>query len=292
MKKYLSALWGIVFLLLLVNFAEHDAEKVEITQTEKKGENEEIEEVEEIKPKRNGFYPGSDGYLEQIFSEQDKQALLQVSSMEEEEIYSFLQGPKSWKEKISWSGEWCKFGVEGNPFGGFGCGLCCLANIYDTLTPYEVSPWDMYEYAILVTDYRPSGKAGAIDWKPMKKVLNYCGFSCNIYRKSKTYEEFREEMAQMKSAIVLVSSNNDSTFWRDTPGHYVNIWMYQEEDDTVFLAEPGNPENNRKRIPLRYVYDALKTKSKFQYLVVEDYLEEQNQWKADGIDERWNPPAK
>ena len=72
----------------------------------------------------------------------------------------------------------------------------------------------------------------------------------------------------------------------------MNIWLYQEEDDTVFLAEPGNPENNRSRIPLRYIYDALKTVSRFQYLAVEGYLEEDNQWKAHGIDENWNRPSE
>ena len=62
------------------------------------------------------------------------------------------------------------------------------------------------------------------------------------------------------------------------------------QDDTVFLAEPGSPTNNRTRIPLRYVYDALKTTSKFQYLLVEQYQEEENQWKESGIDENWNRP--
>ena len=97
-------------------------------------------------------------------------------------------------------------------------------------------------------------------------------------------------MEQMESAIVLISSKEDDTYWKDTPGHYVNIWLYRKEDDTVFLAEPGSPENNRSRIPLRYVYDALKTISTFQYLAVEEYQEEDNQWKADGIDELWNAP--
>ena len=98
-------------------------------------------------------------------------------------------------------------------------------------------------------------------------------------------------MELAESAIVLISSYNDDTYWQDTPGHYVNIWLYQEEDETVFLAEPGDPENNRSRIPLRYIYDALKTASRYHYLTVEDYFEELNEWKADGIDEVWNRPA-
>ena len=70
----------------------------------------------------------------------------------------------------------------------------------------------------------------------------------------------------------------------------MNIWLYRAEDGTVFLAEPGNPDNNRTRIPLRYIYDALKSISRFQYLLVESYVEEDNQWKGDGIQEMWKRP--
>ena len=56
----------------------------------------------------------------------------------------------------------------------------------------------------------------------------------------------------------------------------------------VFLAEPGDPENNRTWIPLRYVYDALKTVSSYQYLAVTKYSEGANIWKRNGIDDVWN----
>ena len=46
-------------------------------------------------------------------------------------------------------------------FGNFGCGLCCMANIYCTLTEHTCSPWDMYEYARQVSGYAPSRKIGA-----------------------------------------------------------------------------------------------------------------------------------
>ena len=46
-------------------------------------------------------------------------------------------------------------------------------------------------------------------------------------------------------------------------------------------------EINRSWIPLRYVYDALKTVSQYQYLLVQDYAEEQNQWMHDGITDAW-----
>ena len=43
----------------------------------------------------------------------------------ETDVYSFLQGPKSWGEGRAWSGEWSNQYVRGNYFGNFGCGLCC-----------------------------------------------------------------------------------------------------------------------------------------------------------------------
>lgn len=282
-KKCLSAMWVLILLLILLNMAEMDGSSGVDIQDEGDDSTVFVNERQ--------LYIGSDGYLGKILSQEDKQRLRLAFTLREEEIYTFLQGPRSWGESISWSGEWATYNIEGNPFGGFGCGLCCLANIYNTLSPYEVSPWDMCEYAMSVTDYTPTGKAGAIDWVYLKQALETCGFTCGLYRKPDTYEEFKEQMEEMKSSIVLISSSEDDTYWQDTPGHYVNIWMYQDEDDTVFLSEPGNPENNRSRIPLRYIYDALKTVSKYQYLTVDDYWEERNQWKADGIDEIWNRPA-
>lgn len=205
-----------------------------------------------------------------------------------QQVYTFLQGPKAFSEGRPWSGEWCQQVVRRNSFGGFGCGLCCMANIYSTLTPYECSPWDMYEYATTVSGYYPTRKSGAIGWGDIKTTLQKTGFSCDVYQKPATYEAFQEQMKQSKSAIVLVSSYEDDTFWKNTSGHYVNIWLYQPSTDMVFLAEPGDPERNRSWIPLRYVYDALKTVSQYQYLAVTSYSEEENDWKWNGIDEIWN----
>lgn len=204
-----------------------------------------------------------------------------------ENIYTFLQGPKSWTEGRPWSGEWCYLTVKKNAFGNFGCGLCCMANIYSSLSPYECSPVDMFEYASQVTGYYPTKESGAIGWLDMKTALQASGFACDVYNKPVSYEEFQEQMKVTKSAIVLVSSVNSDAFWKDTPGHYVNIWLYQPQTDMVFLAEPGDPLNNRTWIPLRYVYDALKTVSQYQYLAVTSYGEEQNQWKWNGIDDNW-----
>ncbi len=281
-KRFLAAMWVLVLLLALLNMAEIGEYSTENMQVD------ELDISVAITERR--LYFGSDGYLDIILSEEDKQMLVAAYEIEEEDIYSFLQGPRSWGEGITWSGEWATFQIDGNSFGGFGCGLCCLANIYDTLTMYEVSPWDMCEYAMSVTDYTPTGVMGAIDWVYMKRTLECCGFQCGLYRKPRSYKEFRNQIKEMKSAIVLVTSAEDDAYWQNTPGHYVNIWMYRDEDETVFLAEPGNPQNNRSRVPLRYIYDALKTVSKFQYLTVENYKEQRNQWREDGIDEIWNQP--
>lgn len=279
MKKYISVSVLVLFALLLFSGAKK--EMAESTVTNQTSES----EVEEVK-----LNIGVCETLGQVLSEEEKRFLMEAFRIDENEVYTFLQGPRSWSEGIPWSGEWCLFGVKGNSFGNFGCGLCCMANIYDTLSPYEVSPWDMCEYAMEVSGYAPRKKSGAIDWGNMKEVLKKCGVSCDVYYKPESYELFKQQIANAKSAVVLISSNNDDTFWKDTPGHYVNIWLYRAEDDTVFLAEPGSPTNNRTRIPLRYVYDALKTTSKFQYLLVEQYQEQENQWKKNGIDENWNRP--
>ncbi len=218
----------------------------------------------------------------------DLQVVYLTPEEQASQVYTFLQGPRAYSENLPWSGDWCQKVVRRNSFGGFGCGLCCMANIYSTLTDYECSPWDMYEYAIRATYYYPTKKSGAIGWGDMKATLKSAGFDCEVYRKPEAYEAFQQQMKETKSAIVLVSSANDDTFWKDTPGHYVNVWLYQESTDMVFLAEPGDPENNRTWIPLRYVYDALKTVSEYQYLAVTAYSEETNSWKWDGIDDNWN----
>ncbi|MBO5373798.1 MAG: hypothetical protein J6A75_13915 [Lachnospiraceae bacterium] len=205
-----------------------------------------------------------------------------------ERVYSFSQGPRAYNEGRPWGGEWCQKIVKGNSFGGFGCGMCCMANIYSTISPYECSPWDMFEYATQVTYYYPSRDGGAIGWGDIKTTLENTGFECNVHRKPGSYEYFQEVIKKSKSAIVLVSSYNDDTFWEDTSGHYVNIYLYQEDTDMVFLAEPGDLEKNRTWVPLKYVYDALKTASNFHYLTVEAYDEEKNNWKHNGIDEIWN----
>ena len=209
----------------------------------------------------------------------------------EDDIYTFLQGPRAWTSKTRWSGSWCNMELADSIFSIFGCGLCDLANIYSTLSPYECSPIDMYYYAIEVTDYSPGWGAGAIDWPYLKETLRRTGFTSKLRKKDKTYEKFQKRIKKAQTAIVLVSSYDDDTYWQDTPGHYVNIWLYNEETDKVFLADSGDPDHNRTWIPLRYIYDALASNSSYQYLVVTEYNENENTWKHNGIKERWRKPS-
>ena len=210
----------------------------------------------------------------------------------EDDIYTFLQGPRAWSSGKPWSGEWCREYAKGQYFGSFGCGFCCIANLYSTFSDYECSPLDVYQYAMEVTGYAPSRSNAAIDWGNMKVLLKKLGFQCDVYYKPATYREFQEQIKRCKSAVVLVCSANDDTFWQKIPGHYVTISLYDELTDDVFLGEPGSPTKNRTRVPLRYIYDALKTTSKFQYLMIDNYAEKNNQWKHDGIDDNWIAPEQ
>ena len=147
--------------------------------------------------------------------------------------------------------------------------------------------WDMYEYARQVSGYAPSRKIGAIGWADMKVTLRKSGFDCTLNTKPESYEQFQQEIAASQMAVVLVSSRDDDTYWKKTGGHYVSISLYDASSDQVFLGDPADPDGNRSWIPLRYVYDALKTVSQYQYLLVQDYAEEQNQWMHDGITDAW-----
>lgn len=252
--------------------------------------------VQEAETIETPLYAGVAGELfrtEMGLLEADKEALIAAAKANyhpEEKVYTFLQGPKSWGEGLEWSGEWSGAYVRGNYFGNFGCGLCCMANIYSTLTEYDCSPWDMYEYARQVSGYSPSRKVGAIGWGDMKVTLRKSGFDTELCTKPETFEEFKEQMKKAKTAVVLVCSRDDDTYWEKTGGHYVNLFLYEDETEEVFLADPGSPDRNRNFIPLKYAYDALKTASQYQYLLVYGYSEENNQWKQDGIDEAWVEP--
>lgn len=193
-----------------------------------------------------------------------------------EEIASFLQGPKSWKERRNWSGEWGESYYDGGSFGGFGCGLCCMANVYCSLTDYRCSPVDMYRYAKKKTEY---GGGGAIDWGYMKGALESAGMLCDVWRKPSKYTTFQDRIKSAKAAIVVVSSNDSQCYWKDTPGHYVTLFLYDEKKDQVFLADSGDPEHNRQWVKLSKIYKSLKTSNPWQMLLITDYNEKKDTWK-------------
>ena len=208
----------------------------------------------------------------------------------ETDIYTFSQGPKAWEAKEDFSGSWCQEYQTDQLFSVFGCGLCVLANIYSTLTPCECSPMDMFWYAQEASGYSPVSGYGAIDWPYMKQTLASVGISSTLRYKSSSYVRFRQFIERSIAAVVLISSSYDDTYWQNVEGHYVTIWLYDKETDTVFLSDSGNPAHNRQRIPLRYIYDALKKHSSFQYLAVTGVDPDGNTWQHDGISEKWNKP--
>ncbi|MBQ1394019.1 MAG: hypothetical protein IIY81_10925 [Lachnospiraceae bacterium] len=205
-------------------------------------------------------------------------------------FYSFSQGPKAWKSKKKWSGSWCNLVLNGNKFGSFGCGFCCMANIYCTLSDYSCSPVDIYKCAKRVSSYNPSPGFGAIDWNALEETLTYCGFETSLHTKPLDYSAFQTDLKANAATIILVSSQYDDSFWKNTPGHYVTIWNYDSKKDTVFLSDSGDPTRNRKTIPLKTAYKALKLTSSSQYLSVSSYNEENNNWKWNQISEEWVTP--
>lgn len=197
-----------------------------------------------------------------------------------EKIAGYLQGPKSWKERREWSGKWGKEYYDGGSFGGFGCGLCCMANIYCSLTEYRCSPLDMYEHAKKESMY---GGGGAIDWGFMKQTLASAGFTCRVGRKPSDYATFQEMIKKSMACIVVVSSNDSTCYWKNTPGHYVTLFLYDEKTDRVFLTDSGNPAHNRHWVALKKVYRSLKTANHWQYLAVTEYDKAKDKWKNNKI---------
>ena len=210
-----------------------------------------------------------------------------TKNTKEENIFTYLQGPKSWKERISWSGPWGVRFYDGGSFGGFGCGLCCLANVYSTFSSGRCTPVDMYKFSRQKTGY---GGGGAIAWDYMDTTLNKLGFNTSLRRKPRSYKNFKKQIANAKCSIVLISSNNSRCYWKNTPGHYVTIFLYNEKSGTVFLADSGNPLHNRKRIELRKIYKSLKTESEWQYLNIGHYNKNSDTWKHRKLNKRWVKP--
>ena len=259
---------------------EETEERAALKETQTEVTEEETEKARETEPETEQESDAQSG----------KPDVYDPANPVETKIYSYLQGPKAWSYKIDWSGAWCHKMIGGQEFGAFGCGLCALANIYSSLTEYECSPLEMYYYAESTTRYTAEDGIGAIDWPELKQVLKSVGITASLKHKNKTYEKFQENIAGAQTAIVLVCSDNDDTYWQNVSGHYVNIWAYDSSDDTVFLADPGNYKHNRRRIPLRYVYDALKTSGSYQYLLVSETDPDTDTWQHEEAGGRWKRP--
>ena len=110
-----------------------------------------------------------------------------------------------------------------------------------------------------------------------------------IYPPSKS-QDFKEQVSAASCSIVLISSNDSSCYWQDTPGHYVTIFLYDKETDTVFLADSGNPDHNRQKVELRKIYKSLKKASEWQYLTIGDYDSTKDTWKHRKSDGNWVKP--
>lgn len=213
--------------------------------------------------------------------EEVEQALEEEQAEEEkpeDAVFSYLQGIKSYEKGKDWSGPWCYEEAAGQQFSQFGCGLCSMANIYSSMSGKACTPLEMYEHAQEVSSYNPQGGLGAIGWDAIRVTLQKTGFTCKVGRKPSSYEEFQNIARESQCLMVLVSSEEDETFWEEMPGHYVTLWLYEAEKDEVFLADSSGPSRNRKWIPLRYAYDALKTSSPQQYLAVSSYDASEDTW--------------
>lgn len=205
----------------------------------------------------------------------------------EESIFTYLQGPRSWSEKRDWSGSWGSEFYDGGSFGAFGCGLCCLANVYSTLSNFQCTPVDMYRFAKRNTGYRGGG---AIAWEYMDSILASLGLQGSLRRKPDSYSDFQKQISEVSCSIVLVSSDASKCYWQDTPGHYVTIFLYNKKNDTVFLADSGDPGHNRRRVELRKIYKSLKVASEWQYLCIGDYNGENDIWKHKALNGEWVKP--
>lgn len=216
-------------------------------------------------------------------------ATLVPTEAPENSVYTFFQGPRAWENRLTWSGKWGKTVYDGSSFGAFGCGFCCMANIYCTQTKFKASPVDIYQYSKKHTEY---GGGGAIAWEYMQSIMERLGFQAELKMKPDSYEIFQNQIAGSETAIVLVSSYNSKCYWKDTPGHYVTVFLYDAEKDKIFLADSGDPEHNRHWVSLKKIYRSLKTESDYQFMTVGQYKESSDLWKHKKATGTWVHPEQ
>lgn len=187
-------------------------------------------------------------------------------NLTEDSICSYLQGSGSYDKGLEWSGDWCYIDAGGGKmFYSFGCGICCLTNMYCTLTGNDCDPGEMYAWAKEETSYSPGPGGGAIDWPEIDQMCKSWGIGGTLCPKPEDYSLFQQDMASATTIMVLVSSEEDDAIWQNLPGHYVNLWLYNPEDDTVFMSDSRGPATNRTRVALRDVYNALLTSDSYEY---------------------------
>ena len=195
----------------------------------------------------------------------------------EQKIFSYTQiSPEDYetttwvnyrKGNAAWNGDWAKIKAGGQEFMMFGCGICCLSNAVSTLTKEVVTPDKMYEKTRQNSSYHPESGRGAVSWSSLQTMCRYYALNVKLSRKPASYEAFVKEITAADTAIVLVDSANDRRLWWYTDGHYVGIWQYDPDTETVFVTDPST-HFNRQRVSLRDVYNALKTKSEYQYALI------------------------
>ena len=195
----------------------------------------------------------------------------------EKNIYSYVQIPQEYYENSvwtsrkkcnkGWTGDWAHIEAGGQEFTYFGCGICCISNTVSTLTEFEVDPDEMYYETKDNTGYYPESGLGAVSWGEMKTMCELYGLDAKLRQKPEDYEQFRDDAAASDTAIVVVCQNNDKRLWWYTHGHYVNVWDYDPETDSVFVTDPSM-HYNRQRVQLRDIYNALKTANPAQYMCV------------------------
>lgn len=199
---------------------------------------------------------------------EEKKAETKEEKQPEDDIYTYLQGIKSYEKGKKWTGKWCYEQAGEIQFSSFGCGLCCIANVVSTTTETKIDPGEAYQTAQEVSSYSPDSAGGAIGWSDMMTTLNHYGVQGKLMNKPETYEEFQQDMSSSLTLVALISSDNDNSYWKDVPGHYITLWLYNSDTDQVFLGDSAKPSYNRQWISLRTVYDALKTSSTSQYLEI------------------------
>ena len=190
-----------------------------------------------------------------------------VESSREKEIYSYLQVPEIYSQDPVWSGEWTYIESGGQQFFYFGCGICCLSNMCSTFSGAAVPPDVMFAKACEETDYNPESGIGALSWSQLKSLTDSFGVKAAVKKKPAEYSRFQEDVRAADTVLVLVCRDNDRKLWSYTRGHYVNLWEYDPETDTVFVTDSGG-RFNRARVDLADIYRALKTASEAQYMTV------------------------